>query len=77
MPGLTIPHDHRETLQAAAARLAREFDGAFGTETIERLFTSSYLPTDRRLPGEVGDAGSWTASSPREPVRSVATNIYT
>lgn len=33
---------HRPTLDDAAARLAREFDGVVGPETVERFLTSSY-----------------------------------
>jgi protein-tyrosine-phosphatase len=34
--------DQRRALESAAARLAEEFDGVFGLETIERFLTSSY-----------------------------------
>jgi len=34
--------DQQLALKSAAARLAEEFDGVFGTETIERFLTSSY-----------------------------------
>jgi protein-tyrosine-phosphatase len=37
---LTI--DQQLALRSAAARLAEEFDGVFGTETVERFLTSSY-----------------------------------
>jgi protein-tyrosine-phosphatase len=37
---LTI--DQQLALKAAAARLAEQFEGVFGTETIERFLTSSY-----------------------------------
>jgi arsenate reductase (thioredoxin) len=37
---LTI--DQQLALRSAAARLADEFDGVFGTETVERFLTSSY-----------------------------------
>jgi arsenate reductase len=34
--------DQRLAVRSAAARLAEEFDGVFGTETIERFLTTSY-----------------------------------
>jgi arsenate reductase (thioredoxin) len=34
--------DQRQALRSAAAILQRDFDGIFGTETIERFLTSSY-----------------------------------
>lgn len=34
--------DHRSALRAAATRLAAEFDGTFGRETIERFLHASY-----------------------------------
>jgi arsenate reductase len=37
---LTI--DQQLALRSAAARLAEQFDGVFGTETVERFLTSSY-----------------------------------
>ena len=37
---LTI--DQQLALRSAAARLAEEFEGVFGTETVERFLTSSY-----------------------------------
>jgi protein-tyrosine-phosphatase len=37
---LTI--DQQLALKSAAARLVEEFDGVFGTETVERFLTSSY-----------------------------------
>ena len=39
-PELTL--DQRMALKAAATRLADDFDGVFGAETIERFLTSSY-----------------------------------
>jgi protein-tyrosine-phosphatase len=39
-PDLTI--DQQLALRTAASNLAREFDGTFGTETIERFLYSSY-----------------------------------
>jgi protein-tyrosine-phosphatase len=39
-PALTV--DQRLALRSAARRLQEEFDGSFGTETIERFLTSSY-----------------------------------
>ncbi len=38
--GVTL--DQQRALQAASARLHREFDGIFGVETIERFLASSY-----------------------------------
>ncbi|WP_232661437.1 arsenate reductase ArsC [Pseudonocardia sp. TRM90224] len=38
----TLPIDQRLALKTAAANLAREFDGIFGAETIERFLHSSY-----------------------------------
>jgi Protein-tyrosine-phosphatase len=38
----TLPIDQRLALKTAAANLAREFDGTFGAETIERFLHSSY-----------------------------------
>lgn len=37
-----LPLESRMVLRAAAARLQSEFDGVFGTETIERFLYSSY-----------------------------------
>jgi arsenate reductase len=37
-----IALDQQAALATAAARLARDFDGAFGAETIERFLLSSY-----------------------------------
>jgi arsenate reductase len=37
-----LPLESRMVLRAAAARLQQEFDGTFGTETIERFLYSSY-----------------------------------
>ncbi len=37
-----LPLESRMVLRAAAARLQAEFDGVFGTETIERFLYSSY-----------------------------------
>ena len=34
--------DQQLALRSAAARLAEQFDGVFGTETVERFLTSSY-----------------------------------
>ncbi|HVL28751.1 MAG TPA: arsenate reductase ArsC [Acidimicrobiales bacterium] len=42
MPDATVPLEHRPLLASAAARLAREFDGVFGVETIEAFLTTSY-----------------------------------
>ncbi|HEY7226049.1 MAG TPA: arsenate reductase ArsC [Micromonosporaceae bacterium] len=39
-PELTI--DHQLALRTAAERLAREFEGMYGRQTIERFLTSSY-----------------------------------
>ena len=39
-PDLSI--DQQLALRTAAANLAREFDGTFGTETIDRFLHSSY-----------------------------------
>jgi protein-tyrosine-phosphatase len=38
----TITVDQQLALKAAAARLAEQFDGVFGPETIERFLTTSY-----------------------------------
>jgi protein-tyrosine-phosphatase len=38
----TLPIDQRLALKTAAANLAREFDGTFGAETIERFLHTSY-----------------------------------
>ncbi len=47
---LTI--DQRLALKSAAARLAEQFDGVFGPETIERFLTSSYDQFARRATAE-------------------------
>jgi len=41
-PRATITLDQEAPLRTAAARLATEFDGVFGVETIERFMHSSY-----------------------------------
>ena len=42
--------DTQLALRTAAARLADEFDGIFGAETIERFLHSSYDQLARRPP---------------------------
>jgi protein-tyrosine-phosphatase len=42
MSDSTLTIDQQLALKSAAARLAEEFDGVFGPETIERFLTSSY-----------------------------------
>ncbi|TNC19389.1 arsenate reductase ArsC [Amycolatopsis alkalitolerans] len=41
-PDLALSVDQQLALRTAAANLRREFDGIFGTETIERFLRSSY-----------------------------------
>ena len=38
----SIPLEHRPMLKTSARRLAKEFEGSFGAETIERFLCSSY-----------------------------------
>ena len=45
---LTI--DQQLALRSAAARLAEQFDGVFGTETVERFLTLQLRPVRRTAP---------------------------